>query len=108
LLEPLAQVITPRDMSGKNLDRDESLQARVTSFVHLTHTTCPESSEDFVRSQASSGRKRHMVLSDFTPPNPFMPDSACETSFAECGLTIADYCCENLRTKSRRNRNSKI
>src|SRR5215471_14228592 len=58
-----------------NLYGDDTIQPCVTSLVHLAHTAGANGVEELIRSQASSGRKRH-DLSDFTLPNYFLADCA--------------------------------
>ena len=36
------------EMSGQDLYRDDSIQARITGFVNLAHPTSSDSGEDFV------------------------------------------------------------
>ena len=47
-LEAFAQVSAVGEMSGKNLDGDDSIEARIAGLVHLAHSTRTNSGEDFV------------------------------------------------------------
>jgi hypothetical protein len=42
--------------------------------IDLTHAAGTKRRPDFVRSEASSGRKHHIDLSDFTPADRFAAD----------------------------------
>ena len=46
-------------MFGKNLDRDGSIQPRVSRSVHFPHSTGADRREDFMGTKQLSGLKRH-------------------------------------------------
>ena len=48
-LEALAQFGAVGEMSRKNFDGDDSIEARIAGFVNLAHSTRTDSGEDFVR-----------------------------------------------------------
>ena len=47
-VEPLAQLGSVGEMSGKNLDGDDSVETRVAGFVHFAHSARTDSGENFV------------------------------------------------------------
>ena len=51
--EPLAESL------GGDLDRDDAVQARITSFVNVAHAAGSQVREDLVRSETGSRRERH-------------------------------------------------
>ncbi len=48
-LEALAQFSAVGEMSGKNLNGDNSIEAGITGFINLAHSARTDSGEDFVR-----------------------------------------------------------
>ncbi len=52
-LEPL------REGFLRHLDRDDAVEASVTSFVDVAHAAAPKRSYDFIRAEASSVHERH-------------------------------------------------
>jgi hypothetical protein len=48
-LEPLAPLRPSGDMSGKNFEGDDSIEAGITGFVHLAHSTHTDRRKNFVR-----------------------------------------------------------
>jgi hypothetical protein len=67
---------TVAELAGGNFHCYGAVKAGVCCSVHLSHPARAYKREDFVRSEPGSSGKRHINLSDFTPPNPFMADSA--------------------------------
>ena len=48
------------EMSGKNLDGDDSIEARIAGFVHLAHPARTDGGEDFVRTEFCAGGEHHL------------------------------------------------
>ncbi len=48
-LEALAQFGAAREMRGQNFDRDDAIEARVTRFVHFSHSARADGGENFIR-----------------------------------------------------------
>src|SRR5579863_93655 len=67
-LKPLAQLGTAGEMSGRNLNGDDAIEARVAGAIHLAHPARTDGGKDFVRPEASAGGQRHLGL-DYTPRN---------------------------------------
>jgi len=61
---------------SRDLDGHIASHARIAGAVDLTHAAGADGGDDLVGSQASTGRKRHMGLSDFTPAHSLTVDWA--------------------------------
>jgi hypothetical protein len=48
-LEPLAQFRPAGEMSGKNLEGDDSIEAGIAGFVHLAYSTHTDRRKNIVR-----------------------------------------------------------
>src|ERR1051325_2250528 len=83
-LESIAEVL------GGNLDRHLPPHARIAGSVHLAHAAGPNGREDLIRSQASSGRERHIDLSDFTPPNCLIADPPINAVSSRWGASASE------------------
>src|SRR6516162_8175721 len=59
LLESKKAVSVGRERRGQNLDRHVAAKARIARAVYLTHPTCGEGREDFIRTETRAGCQRH-------------------------------------------------
>jgi hypothetical protein len=50
-IESLTQLGAVGEMSGKNFDGDDSIEAGIAGFINLAHSTRTDSGEDFVRAE---------------------------------------------------------
>ena len=48
------------------LDRDKPVKACVAALVYLSHATCPDRREDFVRAEGGTGSQIHGSLDDYS------------------------------------------
>ena len=48
-LESLAQFRAVGEMSRKNFDRDNAIEARVARFIHFAHSARTDRGENFIR-----------------------------------------------------------
>jgi hypothetical protein len=58
-VKTFAQLGTVGEMSGKNLDGDDALEARVAGFVHLSHSARTDGGENFIRSEFGARVQGH-------------------------------------------------
>ena len=57
--QTLAELGVIREVSGENFERDDAIETGVLGFVSLAHTAGTDGLDDFVGTQARSGRDRH-------------------------------------------------
>jgi hypothetical protein len=58
---------TLTELGLRDFDRDDAIKARVTRLVDLAHAAGADRSEDLIRAEFSTGRKRHLKdLAQFT------------------------------------------
>ncbi len=54
-VEAFAELPIGRERRRKDLNGDRAIQPRVSGFVHLAHTACPQGRDDLVRAEARAG-----------------------------------------------------
>jgi hypothetical protein len=63
-VKALAEIGIGRDVSRKNFDRHDAIEARVLGFVHLSHPARTERCDNFIRAESGAGGKRHKFVEE--------------------------------------------
>ena len=95
-LEPLFDIRISSDMLRQQLDGDGAIQAGVSGFVHLAHSSSAEWGLDFIGADLGAGSDGHGGQGEgtrrFSSSNQFWTRSSCETAACSSGVTIKNRC----------------
>src|SRR5687768_13756206 len=59
-VEPLAKLSIGRDSLREHFDRNDAIEARIASFVNLTHAASAQRADDFIWSETDASRQTHL------------------------------------------------
>src|SRR5579863_8489769 len=92
-VEALAQLGAVGEMSRKDLDGHDALEARVAGTIHLAHSDRTDSGEDFIRPKFSTRDERHYFFTTgtfcFNSSNQFSTTLICVGATRACSVGLS-------------------